>query len=663
MKKRLLAILIILCMALAIMPISAAQENGKAIRPGTAGIGGYDETSGYNYIYYGTWNGSPMKWRVLDSQTNMGTPGLFLLSEELLGSGNTGGIKFGYDDEDTWQGSKVQAWCRDFAGIEGDSVPDAFTAAELAAILETSKSDPEYFTPTEKVVIDGGEWTLLGAHFLEVKNALDGDKVFFLSAAEAKNATYGLADVEARAGKYNGKKAYWWLRSPAVDRYVGYVDYLGYVYPMLRGDPHAARPAFNLDSGSVLFASAAVGGKPGGFGAVGTYSRSEWKLTVKDSARDGFSVARKSVFAGSVTFDYKNAKTGENEYISAMVTNGGEIKYYGRLKNVSSDGTENGTLTVSLPSDYNEESGDRLFIFNEQCNGDYNTDYASSPLRLSTDDTGASLVQIRINSVTGEWEVSYDDGATWTSLGVKAAGDKGEKGDKGDTGATGAQGEKGETGATGAQGEKGDKGDTGAQGEKGEKGDAGITPKLKIDESGIWCVSYDEGATWTSLGVKATGEKGEKGDKGDTGATGAQGEKGEKGDAGAQGEKGDTGATGAQGEKGEKGDKGDKGDTGASGSKGAKGDKGETGATGATGATGEKGDKGDAGVAGRDGKDGADGINGADGKDGINGKDGADGKDANSALVITVAVIAILALAGNVALTIYIIKTRKPGRV
>ena len=29
-------------MALVIMPISAAQENGKSIRPGTAGIEGYD---------------------------------------------------------------------------------------------------------------------------------------------------------------------------------------------------------------------------------------------------------------------------------------------------------------------------------------------------------------------------------------------------------------------------------------------------------------------------------------------------------------------------------------------------------------------------------------------------------------------------------------------
>lgn len=34
--------------------------------------------------------------------------------------------------------------------------------------------------------------------------------------------------------------------------------------------------------------------------------------------------------------------------------------------------------------------------------------------------------QIRVNSTTGLWEVSYDNGATWTSLGVKAQGDDGD---------------------------------------------------------------------------------------------------------------------------------------------------------------------------------------------------------------------------------------------
>ena len=93
-------------------------------------------------------------------------------------------------------------------------------------------------------------------------------------------------------------------------------------------------------------------------------------------------------------------------------------------------------------------------------------------------------------------------------------------------------------------------------GDTGEKGDPGITPQLKIGEDNYWYVSYDDGATWASLGVKATGEKGDKGDtgaQGEKGDTGAQGEKGDKGDTGAQGEKGDKGDTGTQGEKGDTG--------------------------------------------------------------------------------------------------------------
>lgn len=53
----------------------------------------------------------------------------------------------------------------------------------------------------------------------------------------------------------------------------------------------------------------------------------------------------------------------------------------------------------------------------------------------------------------------------------------------------------------------------GEQGIQGVQGVEGITPKLRINEvSNDWEVSLDEGKTWKSLGVKATGEKGENGD-------------------------------------------------------------------------------------------------------------------------------------------------------
>ena len=53
-------------------------------------------------------------------------------------------------------------------------------------------------------------------------------------------------------------------------------------------------------------------------------------------------------------------------------------------------------------------------------------------------------------------------------------------------------------------GENGEDGENGANGSDGERGTDGITPQLKI-ESGYWYVSYNEGQTWSMLGV-ATGE-------------------------------------------------------------------------------------------------------------------------------------------------------------
>lgn len=48
------------------------------------------------------------------------------------------------------------------------------------------------------------------------------------------------------------------------------------------------------------------------------------------------------------------------------------------------------------------------------------------------------------------------------------------------------------------------------KGTSGEKGDDGITPLLKINsKSNEWEVSYDNGSSWTSLNVKATGENGQ----------------------------------------------------------------------------------------------------------------------------------------------------------
>lgn len=74
--------------------------------------------------------------------------------------------------------------------------------------------------------------------------------------------------------------------------------------------------------------------------------------------------------------------------------------------------------------------------------------------------------------------------------------------------ATGEKGEDGSEGTPGAPGAPGTPGTPGAPGAPGQAGAAGITPQLKIDQTqkegqtgDAWFVSYDDGATWTELGV------------------------------------------------------------------------------------------------------------------------------------------------------------------
>ena len=82
----------------------------------------------------------------------------------------------------------------------------------------------------------------------------------------------------------------------------------------------------------------------------------------------------------------------------------------------------------------------------------------------------------------------------------------------------------------------------------GATGTNGVTPLLRISGStGMWEVSYDAGAAWESLGVKAQGPQGEQGEQGPQGEQGLQGEQGEQGP---RGDRGYTGATGPQGPQG-----------------------------------------------------------------------------------------------------------------
>lgn len=106
----------------------------------------------------------------------------------------------------------------------------------------------------------------------------------------------------------------------------------------------------------------------------------------------------------------------------------------------------------------------------------------------------------------------------------------GEKGDTGDTGATPAISVKQDTDGTyywTVNGEWLLDGDrkipvTGPKGEDGDAGASAIAPQVRINAgTNEWEISTDGGATWTSTGVQATGNKGEQGIQGPVGPSGA----------------------------------------------------------------------------------------------------------------------------------------------
>ena len=173
------------------------------------------------------------------------------------------------------------------------------------------------------------------------------------------------------------------------------------------------------------------------------------------------------------------------------------------------------------------------------------------------DGTDGITPQLRINE--GIWEVSYDNCTSWISLGVRAVGENGADGKDGQNGIDGTDGKDGEDGKdgkdgitpefkvengslfasydkgeswnklgdlpTGADGADGEDGKDGKNGQDGKNGADGVTPLLRITED-TWEVSYDNGASWTSLGVKASGSDGEDGKDGQNGADGKDGKDG-----------------------------------------------------------------------------------------------------------------------------------------
>ena len=356
MKKRILSILLLCCMVLTLLPTEAfAADTGKAIQLGTDALSKNANTATAPTVYFGQdHENNPAAWRVIGYNGN----GVTSAQEDmtLLAAGNMSSVlQFGdFETNNRYASSYLKTAI--------DALAEKLTTEENTAVKKRTLTSGSYNGENTDCV--AGE---------PVDNA-----VFWpLSTAEAFAVNEDLRIVDKEHPDW--ASSFWWLRSPgASDHDAATVHGNGSV--IYSGNAISSwwcvRPAFNLNSSSVLFTSAAVGGKPdGGLTPISKYTGNEWKLTLKDSNRN-FAVTETTVSGDpgdTVTLHYTGATAGINEYISVILADNSGAQYYGR---VAQPTAENGTVEIKIPSGLAPGSY-TLKVFSEQCNGDKKTDYAS----------------------------------------------------------------------------------------------------------------------------------------------------------------------------------------------------------------------------------------------------------------------------------------------
>ena len=357
MKKRILSILLTLCMLFCLVPTGVFAEGetatgSAAIQLGTDALSKNVNTATAPTVYFGQdHENNPGAWRVIDYDGNSaaGIAG----NMTLLAANNMGLSKFGASN----------AYADSALKEAIDALADKLTAKETDAVEKRTLASGNY-----------DEENTDGVAGPAVSNA-----VFWpLSSKEANAVNNDLRVVDPEHPGW--ASSYWWLRSPDEDYSTAFVAGRGevrYYGGYSTSKEFGVRPAFDLNLDSVLFASAAVGGKPeGGLTPISEYGGNEWKLTLLDSSRN-FAVTEKAADAApgdTVTLHYTGATTGINEYISAIIADNSGTQYYSR---VAQPTAESGTVEIKIPSDL--APGDyTLKVFNEQYNDDYNTDYASN---------------------------------------------------------------------------------------------------------------------------------------------------------------------------------------------------------------------------------------------------------------------------------------------
>lgn len=356
------------------------------------------------YLYYGKFDGAPVKYRILDANTTdfNSEATMFLDCDSVLEKRQFHSVKMainGQSRSDDWKYSDLYFYLNSQAATkDGDGytynktdtgfLATAFTKAEQDAIAEsTHTKDSENYHGNWDVGIQKDNYHL----YVD----LTGDKIFILDQKEVNYDKYGYYSYTANESinrkKYlNGEAVWWWLRSNRVGqgdrvraiRYDG-TNQLGNIIL-----EYGVSPAFNLKLSSILFTTASESGtrsagKPD-FALTSASNATEWVAAIHDgntgfrAALDGSATVPVNEMIKLKDISGVTATDGvTSNRISAMLVDGDNtVVAYGKIAEADAD-----QAAVTLPEGI-EMGSYTLKVFSELANGENTTRYASNMVNI-----------------------------------------------------------------------------------------------------------------------------------------------------------------------------------------------------------------------------------------------------------------------------------------
>lgn len=221
-------------------------------------------------------------------------------------------------------------------------------------------------------------------------------------------------------GDYPARATGWWLRSGSMrNAWTDAFFAIGYD-PKLSEDFRTkteitfvyanpvniyARPAMYLKVGDAVFLSSVKDGKSadvGSFKKMDTTPEGTLKFTMKSKDQQ-LNTTLKGKTDSAYVFNYSNATTGANQYISCVLTDkNGAVKYYGKLKAVANSADRSGTVEIPKSINGVDPADYTVKIFNEKIKDGNYTDFCSAPQVFNLENVQPILTEADLTAVHGK---------------------------------------------------------------------------------------------------------------------------------------------------------------------------------------------------------------------------------------------------------------------